>query len=146
MVVRLRRRSPLLGVIVPLALLLGQVSAIVHSMVVEHERCREHGELVHRTLASGAGDPSAAVAAARALGEDRHTRLGPDDPAAGHGHEHCLSLIGRRDALRAPGQPVTTAAAPPAVPTSRPATPATLACDAIFVLAPKTSPPATATG
>jgi len=139
MVVGLRRRSPLLGVIVPLALLAGQVSTVVHSMVVEHERCLEHGELVHRTLARGVDDLEATAGLARKDG--RRAGLDPAPATDGHGHEHCLSFVNRRDVLRTAQPPAATAFAPPSIATSSPMAPATLACDEIFLLAPKTSPP-----
>ncbi len=149
MVLQLRKRSPLLGMIVPLALLAGQLSTIVHSMLVEHERCREHGEMVHRALARG--DDDAALPATKAsllAGTDRRgdlgTHLAPDAEAADrHRHEHCLSLTGRRDGLRAPEPPVATTFAPPALTLSAPTTRAVLASAGLLRMAPKTSPPRT---
>jgi hypothetical protein len=140
MVGRLRKRSLLFGVILPLALLAGQASTIVHSMVVEHERCREHGELVHRVLVPG----ESAAADGPATGADaRRPRLGAATVEE-HGHDHCLSMIDRRDGLRPPQRPALAMAAtprPPMVPAAALARPVR---GALILLAPKTSPPRTA--
>jgi hypothetical protein len=133
MVGGLHRRSFLLGVIVPLALLAGQLSTVVHSMAVEHERCLEHGELVHRVKA-----PSSARAnAARAS-------LGAMAASDGHGDDHCLSLASRRETLRAPDRPTAALVARPVASLSVPAARVLVENGALLRFAPKTSPPAPA--
>ena len=138
MVAELHRRSHLLGLIAPLALLAGQLSGVVHSMVVEHQRCPEHGELVHRVQTAGRGPAapdarqhSPAAVAAEAIA-DRH-----DD-------DHCLSLTGRRERTG----PSARASADLG-PAPRDARLAVAPSDAsrgrgawLLRLAPKTSPPA----
>jgi hypothetical protein len=138
MVAGLHKRSLLLGVLVPLALLAGQASSIVHSMVVEHQRCREHGELIHRVLIPGA---SAAVAAQPSRDENRNPRLLAAGVAEGHGHDHCLSASDRRDGLRPPERPVASMVATPSGPLALAGVPAPLASGALILFAPKTSPP-----
>jgi hypothetical protein len=142
MVARLHKRSLLLGVIVPLALLAGQVSTVVHSMVVEHERCLEHGELVHRVVARAHPIGHQALPATSA--DIQRSHLTPGAATERHGHDHCLSLGGRRDGLRPPAQPSAAirAALQPWI--SPPTTPRLDARNPLFLLAPKTSPPAAA--
>jgi len=141
MVDRLHKRSLLFGVILPLALLAGQVSTIVHSMVVEHQRCREHGELVHRVLAPG----ESAASDVPATGVETHRpRLGAATAGEGHGHDHCLSITNRRDGLRPPGRPALAIAPAPAPPMAPAVAPAHCVRGALILLAPKTSPPRTA--
>ncbi|HET6149364.1 MAG TPA: hypothetical protein VFH68_17640 [Polyangia bacterium] len=134
----MHKRSPFLGVVVPLALLAGQASVIAHSMVVEHQRCREHGELVHRVLSPG---ESAAGEAPAAHTDPRRARLTLATLTDGHGHDHCLSITDRRDSLRAPERPVGSLAAMTSTPTAPAAVKARLARGALILLAPKTSPP-----
>jgi hypothetical protein len=138
MVAVLHNRSSFLGVVVPLALLAGQASTIAHSMVVEHQRCREHGELIHRVLIPG---ESAAGDAPAPRADPRRTRLTPAASAEGHGHDHCLSITDRRDGLRPPERPGAAIAATPSTPTAPAAAPVRLARGALILLAPKTSPP-----
>jgi hypothetical protein len=138
MVARLHKRSLLLGVLVPLGLLAGQASSIVHSMVVEHQRCREHGELVHRVLAPGG---SLGAEAQPSRNDTRHPRLLAAALAEGHGHDHCLSASDRRDGLRPPERPVASVAAPPSAPLALAGAPAPLVSGTLILVAPKTSPP-----
>lgn len=146
MVARLHKRSSLLDVIVPLALLAGQASTIVHSMLVEHQRCREHGELVHRVLVGGEAAGVEAQRTSEPTSEQtsddlRRARLLPAALAEGHGHDHCLSVSDRRDGLRPPERPTAAIAAAPSPPLVPAAAPAPLAPGALILLAPKTSPP-----
>src|SRR5438309_4360346 len=89
MVEMLRRRSRFFGWLVPLALLAGQLSALAHSMAVAHDRCPEHGELIHRV----AGAPGAGAALAHRAQPAVITMAA----IAGHGHEHCISFWARRE-------------------------------------------------
>src|SRR3954454_4280893 len=81
MVEMLRKRSLFFGWLVPLALLAGQLSALAHSMAVAHDRCPEHGELIHR--AAGANVPGARAA----LAHHAQPAMIMVAAVAGHGHE-----------------------------------------------------------
>ena len=130
----LRKRSLFFGWFVPLALLAGQLSALAHSMAVAHDRCPEHGELIHRAarapaaeLAHGTGPAVVTVAA-----------------IAGHGHEHCISFWSRRELAGPPPRPSIQLAPPPSL-TARPINgPALGGRSALLSFAPKTSPPPSA--
>jgi hypothetical protein len=128
----LHRRSSFLGLIVPLMLLAGQLSVVVHAMAVEHQRCPEHGELIHRV--SPATSP--------VLPDAGHQSLTSLISTERHGHDHCVSLIGRRDGAGPPPRPSTDLA--PATEHGALAWAARLCGDdrgARLSLAPKTSPP-----
>jgi hypothetical protein len=137
----LHRRSLLLGLIVPLALLAGQLSAVVHSMVVQHQRCPEHGELVHRVQTPGRAESlppsdarhhSMAVVAAQAVA----------DP---HDDDHCLSLVGRRETTGPSARASADLGFPPRNALTVAAADASRERGAqLLRLAPKTSPPADA--
>lgn len=130
----LHRRSLFLGVIVPLALLAGQISTVAHSMAVEHQRCPEHGELMHRVAAG----------AAPLLSDAGPARLAAPASSAGHGHEHCLSLAGRREVIGAPARAATALTPPPAAAGLPDRAPGPVARAARLAFAPKTSPPSLA--
>ena len=131
MVNTLHRRPFFLGAIVPLALLAGQLSTIAHSMAVEHQRCPEHGELMHRV----------AVGPAPLLSDPGPGRLAAPASIANHGHEHCLSLAGRREVVGPPARATAALATPPedSVPFDRAR--GSGARGRLLDLAPKTSPP-----
>ena len=139
MVEILRRPSLFFGWIVPLALLVGQVSTVAHSMAVAHDRCPEHGELVHRAARSpvpnDAGD---------AMARGARTAVVALTVIPGHGHEHCISFWGRRELAGPPPQP-SVALAPPPARAARPIdAPALGWQSALLSFAPKTSPPPSA--
>jgi hypothetical protein len=135
MVEMLRKRSLLFGWLVPLALLAGQLSGLAHSMAVAHDRCPEHGELIHR--AAGAPAPAAPAhgsqPAALALAA-----------IAGHGHEHCISFWGRRELAGPPQRPRVELAPPPALAMRPIDAPGVDGRSALLSFAPKTSPPLSA--
>jgi hypothetical protein len=121
------------------ALLAGQLSTLLHILVVEHQRCPEHGELVHAPVRRSPPHPWAALALAG--GGDRPTVVAPADAAVEDStDDHCLSLAHRRDALVLGGAAQTpvilqnTARATIVLPAMAPL------CR-LWMLAPKTSPP-----
>jgi hypothetical protein len=130
MVLRLRRRSSAIGWLAALALLAGQLSSVVHLLVVQHQRCPQHGELVH----AAEGTP---LASSPRVGDG--AALGPAESPEGHGHDHCLYLIHRPEVMAPPGAGalVTVLADAPFLDkiVARPAS------FPLFRLAPKTSPP-----
>jgi hypothetical protein len=71
-----------LGLYVAALLVVGQLTALFHFALVQHDVCSDHGELMH------AGDAPAAAAAAIA----REPLAVPGDADHGLAHEHCNSL------------------------------------------------------
>jgi hypothetical protein len=137
MVRMLRRPSLFFGWIVPLALLAGQLSTLAHSMAVAHDRCPEHGELVHHAARSPALDVETGGVAARGA----QTAVIAVATAAGHGHEHCISFWSRRELAGPPPGPSVTLAPPPARAVLPFDAPALGERSALLSFAPKTSPP-----
>jgi len=136
MVEMLRKRSLLFGWLVPLVLLAGQVSALAHSMAVAHDRCPEHGELIHRA----AGAP--AIGAARTHGGQPAVIMVA--AIAGHGHEHCISFWAQRELAGPPPRPSIELAPPPALAARPLVAPGLDGRSALLSFAPKTSPPLSA--
>jgi len=117
-------------------LALTQVIAFSHVALVAHRICAEHGEAIHASL------PVELVAA-----PDRDNALASILPARGamlgHEHEHCLCMAHSRERFVVPPR-TSDGLAPFAIvqpwlvlPQSSPALPL-----ALFLLAPKGSPPA----
>jgi hypothetical protein len=126
----------LFGWIVPLALLAGQLSALAHSMAVAHDRCPEHGELIHR--AAGAPAPDAALA------HGAQPAVIMVAAIAGHGHEHCISFWARRELAGPPPRPSIELTPPPALAARPIDAPGLDGRSALLSFAPKTSPPLSA--
>lgn len=122
---------------VALLCLFGQTCALLHGILVEHARCPEHGEAVH-----AAADAHVVPYATRATLDGPLARKDADTRAEGHAHDHCLAVAERRAAAIAPDAggfvPERLSAIVPTTPdqTVRPA------ARPLFLLAPKTSPPA----
>jgi hypothetical protein len=128
----------IVGVLTAAALLAGQLSTLLHILVVDHQRCPEHGELVHASLRRApapANDPLvvgrvSVVAPGETNGDDQ-------------GDDHCLSLAHRRDAWVGAAAPEIPFVVPTAAATTLP--PADAApLTRLWMLAPKTSPPTAA--
>jgi hypothetical protein len=133
MVFSVRRRRPsLLGLLTAAVLLLGQAAGVVHMAAVQHQRCLEHGELVHAAVRPNRADALA----------DRPTGMVAGDDEADR-HEHCLaagcSRQGPAASLSSSGQTIDGARVH-VLPSAR-----DLAVTAPPLrFAPKTSPPARA--
>jgi hypothetical protein len=121
-------------------LLAGQLSTLAHSMAVAHDRCPEHGELVHRV----AGTLPAATDAAGAVARGVQAELVAVTSIAGHGHEHCISFWSRRELAGPPPHPSIQLAPPPAVTALPSDGPELGGRSALLSFAPKTSPPLSA--
>jgi hypothetical protein len=125
------------GLLLAVLLAAAQGSAWLHAAVVAHVTCLEHGESIHAAPASSRdADP-------RDEGPDAN-RLTRSEAGVG-AHEHCAggALLRWRDlALSAPA----TAGAPVVAPAAAfaPSFVAVGAADALYLLAPKTSPPSAA--
>jgi hypothetical protein len=139
MVEMLRKRSLFFGWLIPLALLVGQLSTLAHSMAVAHDRCPEHGELVHR-----AARPPAPNDAGDTMAHGAQAAVVALAVIAGHGHEHCISFWSRRELAGPPSQPSVALAPPPGRAVRPLDVPAPGWRSALLSLAPKTSPPLSA--
>ena len=139
---RAAKRQLLLRVIAALALAVGvfvQFSSALHFVLVEHAICAEHGELVHESEPHDTGSH-----AERPLDVDEASVVASGSTDLQHGHEHCAGLGTLRDAAAIPPRsdaqslvrPTGEAAAlGPALRSGDPPF-------ALFLLAPKNSPPA----
>lgn len=127
------------GLLLAMVLGLSQASTWVHAAAVSHATCLEHGDSVHAGGEAAAFDDHSASPAAEAADVARATA----DVAVAAAHDHCASsaLLRWRDvALTAP--PVS-AQLPPAVHATTAAVPSPNGprVAAVYVVAPKTSPP-----
>jgi len=123
----LRRSS--LRFLTALALLVGHVSGVAHLLLVEHERCPEHGELVH-AHARPQSRPSLAAGAVMA----------PPPQIAADGDDHCLACASQSQsagAARPVGRPALLLVRMPPVAAREANVPRRY----LLSLAPKTSPP-----
>ena len=133
----LRRGSPRRLAAVAVVCLLAQLAGVLHLLVVRHERCAEHGEVVH------AGDEASAHDAAVA-GDARALAVRPAADDAEHDdHEHCQALSDRR-AVGAPSAPAIAGADLTAGDGTAVADAAPARAGVLYRLAPKLSPPRTA--
>jgi len=112
-----------------------QLASWIHATVVSHSICLDHGGWVHQPAAP----------AGRAPGDRRTCHLSPGAPGE-DAHEHCSggAPLRWRDVVLA--APATLAAAPavserPSLLPSRASIPGKVV---VYLLAPKTSPPAAA--
>jgi hypothetical protein len=118
--------------------LLGPILAQAHMLLVRHARCAEHGELVHLDGADGDSIGTGATASSDV------TTVSSSSPeeAKSHGHDHCAAASARKTQAPVNCPQLTlpaassSAAAPldPDAPSSAPV--------ALYLLAPKNSPPA----
>lgn len=106
-------------------------------MAVAHDRCPEHGELVHRAARSPALDAETGGVVARGAQMAVVTVAG----VGGHGHEHCISFWSRRELAGPPPRPSVALAPPPARAVHPFDAPAHGGRSALLSFAPKTSPP-----
>jgi hypothetical protein len=128
------------AVVLALALgcLTGQLSGLAHWLVVPHETCPEHGELVH-------GD-AAPAELERPSGARAETPLlrAAKSPAGAHGHDHCIVSLLRHATAPASRPYVPAHVEPPRVAARLAHEDAPLALVPLFLIAPKNSPPASA--
>jgi hypothetical protein len=125
--------------------LIAQLSSFAHLALVRHVVCPEHGELIHPDeQAPSTSSPAVRVVANAAPAEGVAIEAIPEAVGvAVHGHDHCLVAAHRRErATLVPRSESEIVDDPKAV--ARLATrdvprPASVA---LFVLAPKNSPPA----
>ena len=129
-------------VVVALACLLGQTSALMHRVLVQHATCAEHGESVHVAAASG---PSSRAGAASQgdqgdQGDSQRSVLSAALVEDADQHEHCAAADSRSSTPRL--VPDRTFEPVPVRTFTLLATDAGLRSDvASYLIAPKTSPP-----
>ncbi len=127
-------RRPVLAI--ALLALSTQVASVGHLLLVRHTMCPEHGELVESAASGGPAARAAAVARRSASSAIRADAVALEE----HGHVHCALAANRRAAhtpaaLASVKMPPSPAPAAPACALARPL------LQAIYVLAPKASPP-----
>jgi len=127
----IRRACALAGL---LALLL-QGSTGGHMLLVEHTRCAEHGELVHRGDSHERVDSEHAHADVAAL-------EGTPSQGSGEAHDHCALSVDRRGAVAAIVSPELLTKALEVAQGFAPTDAQVLTRAARFRIAPKNSPPA----
>jgi hypothetical protein len=120
-----------------LVLVAAQFGSYAHLLVTRHQLCAEHGELVE----SHDGPPAPAVVSVEAAGG---SRLAPSSrTATGHQHEHCAMAPHRRERIVGTERHQILSAVQPTGSGHRWAVATVVAArDAVYRLAPKTSPPA----
>ena len=91
MVFDVRRRSSLLGLLTGAALLLGQLAGVVHMAAVQHQRCLEHGELVHATARPNRDSHVASASSQQA--SYSATRTVANAPAPASNAANCTNTI-----------------------------------------------------
>lgn len=109
---------------------------LVHFALVQHVVCADHGELVHESAAPHAAPQATA---------ERSDKSGPavHADAVAHDHEHCSFAATSREALALPpAHAVLTLASATSSEPIRAFSTAAAPGEALFRLAPKTSPPA----
>lgn len=121
---------------------LSQLSAFLHFVVVSHDVCPEHRELVHSASGEGAAAAHSADPAAHARDDSVDTAESSRSPDTGHGHDHCIvcalrrehATLGRAASPVPPSlgpEPLLAGHASALIPSPIP----------LYLLAPKNSPP-----
>jgi hypothetical protein len=117
--------------------ILGQFSSLAHSLLVHHDRCAEHGELIHTADhgAHAAADSLAEPAAAPAFDTAPGTQSVADD-------EHCTVLGHRREQVTPAVFATLVVHVADAGPSAQaPCVALLVRSIAGYLIAPKTSPP-----
>jgi hypothetical protein len=119
-------------------LLAGHGSIALHTVLIPHGVCSEHGETIH---ADSAAEPRTARSAT-AVGS---ASVAPAEAGASHGHDHCWLVT--RDQTRTFAPKRVTSVVPPTMssesePAWRAAAP--MKRQLILLFSPKQSPPASA--
>ena len=136
------RRIRLTAGLVALCCLVGQLSGLAHMLLVQHVTCPEHGELVHSGAVAHTDvtDLAAVSDATPATGLVSSGDATAEEPA-GHGHDHCLAAAHGRGHVGLGGAAAGALAPSPALAGLPTDAAPHLAHDALYRLAPKTSPP-----
>ncbi len=130
---RLAAGFRLVGCVVALTAVLGQIGTYAHLAFIAHVRCAEHGELIEAGISASVG------AAHERTGERSYIA---DDGDVGHGHDHCVVAPHRRDtAAHAVARTLVATAQLPFIVRRVESVGPPHAID-LILLAPKNSPPA----
>lgn len=121
--------------------LTAQVGGILHWVAVQHVACAEHGEWVHSSEGPSAHS-ALASAGLKTVSTETPTAQGAAPAELGHGHDHCGSVLPRRDDSLAAATPFISILPPPSLqlPARRDHT-LSSAPFSILSVAPKASPP-----
>lgn len=110
---------------------------LMHFGLVQHVVCADHGELVHESASHEAHAEQENAGQRQGQGPALHAA------AVAHDHEHCTFAATTREALALPpSHAVVTIGAIACSARLTGFTTDALCCEALFRLAPKTSPPA----
>lgn len=121
------------AVVFLLAFAVANLGELVHEATVLHQRCLEHGELIHGVI-----DPGA-IAAPSPERDLRRTGRSPADDD----HDHCYVSVAPHQRAAVDSGVIRADVAAPTFPAPlAPATASVAATVALFRTAPKTSPPA----
>lgn len=135
---RIVPRSKPLGLLgVALLLVLGQLGASLHYVVVQHTTCPEHGEAIHTEA-----PPEAHVAHHERHATERSWSADPATAPNQHEHSHCTLAVEVRTWLQRDAVPPTPATPPRTLAVvSQVAASIEAPSGPIYLLAPKASPP-----
>jgi hypothetical protein len=142
---KLARRAAPLALLLVLVHLGGTVGGYLHFALIEHERCPEHGELIHaptEPVASGHGDAHRDAGSAASPDTSSDASLLPSRGLSDGSHDPCALTTALRERAAAPEPGVSSVSQPlvgglPSLDDHR-----DFAARAGYRLAPKTSPPA----
>jgi hypothetical protein len=137
-----RRAAPSLALLLVLVHLGGTVGSHLHFALVEHERCPEHGELIHAATGQDGSKHGAAHVDGAVGRVSADASLLPDRGMSHEGHDPCALTTALRERATAPEPAVSAVSQPPPVG----ALPSVddhrdFAARAGYRVAPKTSPP-----
>jgi hypothetical protein len=145
---RVRRDGAPLALVLVLVHLAGTVGGHLHFALVEHERCPEHGELIHAPTGDHASEHAAhadayvASTASSRVPDEHHASLLPNRGLSHGSHDSCALTTALRERATEPGPSCTGVTQPPRVG----ALPSLdshryFTARAAYRVAPKTSPP-----
>jgi hypothetical protein len=122
--------------VVAVCLLAAQASQVLHQLLVRHEICAEHGEVVE---GGGHADGPASLAARAAPVQSGVRAVGDGEL---HAHDRCLAALGDGDAVTRDVAALARDLVSGTRLLARPTTPDGRRAIPLYRLAPKNSPPA----
>jgi hypothetical protein len=126
-----------LAALVIMAFLGNSLAGYIHKAVERHARCPEHGEIIH--VRGELAQTPAATAATATPGS--HARPAAPDESS-HEHEHCYLCPSTRERLSTASVASALFDTVPTLPWMAARTGAEPARSNLYIVAPKTSPPA----
>lgn len=138
--IRHSSRTRGLAVLVMMAFLGSSLASYIHKAVERHARCPEHGEIIHvRGELAQAPESSPTSPASPSPGSHAQP-ASPED--SGHEHEHCYLCPNSHQRLGMVAADSTLGNTQPMLPRTATGVVAAPIHSDIYILAPKTSPPA----